>query len=128
MKALFAFSRPTAMSVELGEKARLVERVTSTLKDRFNLNKDQIVGLTAVNFEGTQLENYMTKQPQSLAITVEVKMAKWPLFVWCNFNLSTEELSLWRIQRFSVSRVVDQNATLLSELWVAVFELVSLLL
>jgi hypothetical protein len=76
MKALFAFSKPTQTSVDLGEKARVFEKVTSNLKDQFSLDKDQVIGLTGVNFEGTQLENFISTQPQSLDITVEVRNAK----------------------------------------------------
>ncbi|OQV26126.1 Peroxidasin [Hypsibius exemplaris] len=72
MKALFAFSKPTQTSVDLGEKARVFEKVTSNLKDQFGLDKDQVVGLTGVNFEGTQLENFIVTQPPPMEITVEV--------------------------------------------------------
>ncbi|GAU92502.1 hypothetical protein RvY_04578 [Ramazzottius varieornatus] len=71
-KALFAFSRPTPVSVDLGEKAQVFEKVTSTLKEEFNLNKDEVVGLTGVNIEGTQLENFISTPPPNLDITVEV--------------------------------------------------------
>ena len=74
LRALFAFSKPTRLSVDLGEKARIFEKVTSNLKEQFKLDKEQVVGLTAVNLEGTQLENFTPLQPPSLDITVAVKL------------------------------------------------------
>ena len=71
-KALFAFSRPKPISVDLGEKAQVFEKITSSLKEEFGLDKDQIVGLTGVNIEGTQLENFVNTPLPPLDITVEV--------------------------------------------------------